>query len=362
MESDPDFELFYSSNEDDDEEEEVESREGWKSSSIFDDPAVLSSWSSEAGLREGILEGGGESNSPASDEGMESPGNDDNQKHADSLIESIEILLNMDEEKSSTSKGSYQQKNETLSLDLPGSLSKRATEGEDKTVRISTGDTNSSKDTECFETESKVKSVEEPMVGPKKELEHGHGGKPKEDNRCLEKQLEPAQTVSNQTVVFTPQWKSETNGCFSCEMFPQPNSLMEVRRKEGPRHRRKVEEGCKHCVATINGQAEFLKLYQARNGPFKTQCKSKTPASGSEQGLKEANTNRGGQNETLSCETAVASPSEGKVLNAEAEKPVELAQVIARLKRELFDARVKQIAYMALNLALENMTPIVCSN
>ena len=139
MESDPDFELFYSSNEDDAEEEEVESREGWKSSSIFDDPAVLSSWSSEAGLREGILEGGGESNSPASDEGMESPGNDDNQKHADSLIESIEILLNMDEEKSSTSKGSYQQKNETLSLDLPGSLSKRSTKGEDKTVRISTG-------------------------------------------------------------------------------------------------------------------------------------------------------------------------------------------------------------------------------
>merc|ERR1712181_2416 len=198
----------------------------------------------------------------------------------------------------------------------------------------------------------------EPMVGLKQELEHI--GIPKEDNKCLEKQPEPAQTAPDKAMVVTPLWKSETNGCFSCEMFPQPHSLMEVRRKEGPRHRRKAGEGCKHCVATLHGQADFLKLYQARNGPFKTQCKSKILAPGSELGPEEANTN----SESSSCETAnTANPSGGEAVDGEVEKPVEqLAQVIATLKRELFDARVKQIAYMALNLALENMTPIVCSN
>ena len=355
MESD--HELFYSSsNEDDEEEEEVDTREGWKSSSIFDDPAVLSSWSSEAaaGLRgEQIL--GAESNSPASadEAGMELEGNDDKQKHADSLIQSIEILLNMDEEKSSTLKETHQQKN----LDLPES----GKGGEEGAVRKSSVDTTSSKEAEYFEynTESKLKSEAEPMKIPKYELDHRHGLIPKEDNGRLKKQAQPGQTAPDQRMVFTPQWKSETNGCFSCEMFPQPNILSEVRRKEGPRHRRKVGEGCRHCLATIEGQADFLKLYQARNGPFKTQSKSNSLASGSELGLKEVNTGRETQ-KALSCETA--NPSGVKALDSEVFNPRELAQVIARLKRELFDARVKQIAYMALNLALENMTPIVCSN
>jgi len=228
-------------------------------------------------------------------------------------------------------------------------------------LRISSVDTTSSKEGEYFETESKLKSKEEPMKSPKQELEHGHGEIPKEDNRRLKKHSEPGQTAPDQTMVFTPQWKSETTGCFSCEMFPQPNSLMEVRRKEGPRHRRKVGEGCKHCAATIEGRADFLKLYQARNGPFKTQCKSNSLPSGSELGLKEVNPNREAQ-KAPSSETGSPNPSGVRELNSEVDNPGELAQVIARLKRELFDARVKQIAYMALNLALENMTPIVCSN
>ena len=164
MESDPDFELFYSSNEEDeDEEEEEEERAGWKSSSIFDDPAVLSSWSSEAGLRGEEAE----SSSP-SDEGMEALGcNDDNQKHADSLIESIEILLNMDEEKSS--KETRQQKNETLDLSESSK--------EDKIVTIPSVDTTSFKEGEYFEPASKLKSEEEPMKSPNEALEHGHGEK-----------------------------------------------------------------------------------------------------------------------------------------------------------------------------------------
>ena len=349
MESDPDFELFYSSNEEDeDEEEEEEERAGWKSSSIFDDPAVLSSWSSEAGLRGEEAE----SSSP-SDEGMEALGcNDDNQKHADSLIESIEILLNMDEEKSS--KETCQQKNETLDLSESSK--------EDKIVTIPSVDTTSFKEGEYFEPASKLKSEEEPMKSPNEALEHGHGEKPKEESRCLKKQAEPVQTAPNQTMVFTPQWKSDTNiGCFSCEMFPHPNRLLEVRRKEGPRHRRKAGEGCRHCAATIDGQADFLKLYQARNGPFKTQRKSNTLASGSELGLKEVKTD-GERQQALSCESAAPKTSGERVLDSEVVKPGELAQVIERLKSELFDARVKQVAYMALNLALENMTPIVCSN
>merc|ERR1719234_484860 len=205
----------------------------------------------------------------------------------------------MDEEKS---KVSHQQKNEALPLDLGGSLS--ATEGEDTPARISSGDTISFEEGEYFETGSKVKCAEEPLVGPKQELEHGHGGTPKEDDKGLEKQPEPAQTAQDKAMVVSPLWKSETNGCVSCEMFPQPNNLMEVRRKEGPRHRRKAGEGCKHCVATIQGQADFLKLYQARNGPFKTQCRSKILPSASELGPEEANTNRGGQSESSSCETA----------------------------------------------------------
>ena len=338
MESEPDFELFYSSSDDDEEmEEDDQMKESWKSSSILDDPAVLSSQSSEAGLREGILR---ESNSPV-DEGMESPNNDE-KKHADSLIESIEILLNMDEEKSS---------NKSLqNYTLPPSLSKSLTENpakaeeEDNTVRISSQDAILSKKAELatneyFETESKPKSKVEAEV----ELR--------------------GNTPTDQTMVLTPQWKSDINGCFSCEMFQHPSSLAEVRRKEGPRHRRKVGEACKHCLATINGQANFLKFYQARNGPFKTQSKPNVIASGSEPRLKEVTGER--QNKVTRCETDRSwnhPGSGGTFLKTEIKAPGELAQAIAWLKRELFDARVKQIAYMALNLALENMTPVVCSN
>ena len=77
--------------------------------------------------------------------------------------------------------------------------------------------------------------------------------------------------------------------------------------------------------------------------------------------MKEVDTDRERQ-QASPCVSATPKPSEERVLDAEVDKPGELAQVIANLKRELFDARVKQIAYMALNLALENMTPIVCSN
>ena len=124
MESEPDFELFYSSSDDDEEmEEDDQMKESWKSSSTLDDPAVLSSQSSEAGLREGILR---ESNSPV-DEGMESPNNDE-KKHADSLIESIEILLNMDEEKSSNKS----LQNYTLPLSLSKSLTENPAKVEEE--------------------------------------------------------------------------------------------------------------------------------------------------------------------------------------------------------------------------------------
>ena len=97
-------------------------------------------------------------------------------------------------------------------------LSESAKGGEDKRVTISSVDTTSSNDKgEYFEPMSKLKSEEGPMKRPKEKLEHGE--KPKEESRCLKKQTEPGQPAPNQTMMFTPQWKSDTSSCFSCQMF-----------------------------------------------------------------------------------------------------------------------------------------------
>ena len=161
-------------------------------------------------------------------------------------------------------------------------------------------------------------------------------------------------------------------------MFPKPQVLAEVRRKENPRHRRRAGECCRQCEATINGQADFLKFYQERNGPFDKKAKNaqtKTisepnvvpSSSSSDSTLQDPERDKNielGENviSSPSAQTPAIPNEHADTILDQTNVNTDLAQIIAKLKRELFDARVKQIAYLALNLALENMTPIVCSN
>ena len=269
--------------------------------------------------------------------------------------------------------------------------------------------------------EPKAKSGEKPRRGPKHALEDIDEDPPtKVDKDPPTKTDEDTSTESFQQhlsdpapksrkepaqVVLTPQWKKETksetnNDCFSCDMFPKPQVLAEVRRKENPRHRRRAGECCRQCEATINGQADFLSYYQERNGPFEKEPKNAQAETTSEPNVVPSSSfsdkilqDSEKDKKSKTCDTVILSPSAETPatptghMNSNPIAPKEVAQIIvdtdlsqtivdtnpaqtivdsdlaqtiAKLKRELFDARVKQIAYLALNLALENMTPIVC--
>ena len=366
-----------------------------RSSSIFEDPAVLSSGFLEADLREL------ESNTELEDKRQLEADEEMDNKHADSLIESLEVLLNTDMEKSSKLKEAEQKGTETNNQQ---SLLSCQNDGKDQKEEISSSSvintTEKVNPVDCG-FEPRVKSGEKPRRGPKHALEDIDEDPPtkirddpptKTDEDPSTDSFQQQQHLSDDApkprkepaqVVLTPQWKKETksetnNGCFSCDMFPKPQVLAEVRRKENPRHRRRPGECCRQCEATINGQADFLKFYQERNGPFDKKAKNAQAkiisepnvvpsSSSSDSTLQDPERDKNielGENviSSPSAQTPAIPNEHADTILDQTNVNTDLAQIIAKLKRELFDARVKQIAYLALNLALENMTPIVCSN
>ena len=376
-------------------EQEKGEKDSRRSSSIFKDPAVLSSGFLEADLR--ALE----SNTELEDKRQLEADEEMDNKHADSLIESLEVLLNTDEEKSSKLKEAEQKATEANNQQ---SLLAREKGGQDQKEEISYGilieESEEGKPVD-YGFEPKAKSGEKPIRGPKHALEDIDEDPPtkvdkdpptKTDEDPSTDSFQQQQHLSDDApkprkepvqVVLTPQWKKETksetnNGCFSCDMFPKPQVLAEVRRKENPRHRRRPGECCRQCEATINGQADFLKFYQERNGPFEKEPKNAQAKIISEPNVVPSSSSSDNTSQDPERdknielgENVISSPSaqtpaipneHADTILDQTNVNTDLAQIIAKLKRELFDARVKQIAYLALNLALENMTPIVCSN
>lgn len=399
QESSPEAELFYSTEEE--EEEDQESR-----SSLSDYYSLRRNSSDSVRTLEAGERAAEQWPAPAPRARMENGQySEDNQKHVDSLIESIEVLLALDEDncgfanlnglekdKEEESFDIQELEEDTYLESLVGEITKET--ASEKAPEPETSSTTEVISTPQVTATSEILPSSEIIVEPEIKTKQAASSKPEVRSQLSyelsaesdvstdgstskrsmsERSTSDSSICEGSTTSTRSTTSSKSSGLYlapmrpgvqehsaECSRFPLLHQVGEVWRREGPRYRRKAGEACKHCVSTINGQADFLVHYQQRNGSF-----GPAPASHPLEAVKEVvDTDLEGVSTSDSSEGIVEEQrvaEENVVPEAVATTTQQIEETLANLRQQIEEARIKQFAYLALGLVLDNMTPCIPS-